>query len=105
MLRIEELVQFAAQMVDLLIGQHANTRQVAVLAVERDLFVRQSILFPLLARCGQVEQAADRLVSGGTVAGTIKTSRKFWHPSEAPAPGKPGRGSSTKVPLYAPPAR
>ena len=42
MIRLEEHVEFAAQRFDLLVGQHAHARQVAVPLVERDLVVRDS---------------------------------------------------------------
>ena len=89
MLRIEKLGQFAAQLLDLLVRHDADARQVAVLVVERDLIVRQPILFPLLPRHGQIEQTAEGLVSSRKICGHDKLSGKFGHHRRS-QPGRTG---------------
>ena len=61
--------QFGPQLLDLLVRQHADARQVALLVVERHLLVRQAEPLPLVAGLRQLEQVADQFMSRGEIDG------------------------------------
>src|SRR5438067_9840358 len=76
MVGIEELDQLGAELCDLVVGQNPHAGQVALVVIESDLLVAESIAFPLGARLGKRKQVANKFVASGKIGGHWRFSSK-----------------------------